>query len=546
MSYSAKEFDSHYMITDPQGNEFPMAKDAVPAEAMPKLQSMLSSQMPSAPAPAAAQPAAPAQNPFADQISQNRDYLQKLNPGIYTSAPQLLDRDAQDMALNRAQKDFNIKNADEMSKQQDAAKIFARDQAYNEQAQKLGLPLRQVQAPAAIGQPQMTPASMSADGSMAQQPGQSGLNPQAGALGQYGEMFKQYEQGIKDYTRDAQGAAGMMGQAYKDQIIQARTTDELHANNLKTIQDENHKLTDDYMTGKVDPNRVWSNMNTGNKVTAAIAIALSGIGSGLTGKSNAAMDVINGAIDRDIESQKANLGKTQNLLQMNLQKYRNEQDAYAATKSQMIAATQAKIGLASASMQGSQAKMAAQQSLMALQSQKVQLEMMMAQNMTKAQLAGLGSGQGGIPTKDLPFSVLNDEKTMGKSVDINGTTYLARSEDEAKQLRTQNTKADSVMSQIGALDKLGTSALIPGTSANNQAQTILNRLATEIPQLNGIGRLNETEIHQAMQLFKDPTSLRQAMSGGIKNHQFIKTLIDEVESDRANKLVGYKPLKTVE
>ena len=57
-------------------------------------------------------------------------------------------------------------------------------------------------------------------------------------------------------------------------------------------------------TMKVDPNRYYANKSTGEKIGAAIAIAMNAFGNGLTHTSgNAAMDIINDAVNKDIQQQ---------------------------------------------------------------------------------------------------------------------------------------------------------------------------------------------------------------------------------------------------
>lgn len=61
--------------------------------------------------------------------------------------------------------------------------------------------------------------------------------------------------------------------------------------------------------GEVDAGRWWANKDTGQKVLAAVSIALGGLGMALMGKggANPALDVINRAVDADIDQQKLNL-----------------------------------------------------------------------------------------------------------------------------------------------------------------------------------------------------------------------------------------------
>jgi hypothetical protein len=55
---------------------------------------------------------------------------------------------------------------------------------------------------------------------------------------------------------------------------------------------------------RVDPNRYWNNQSTGQKILAAIGMALGAYSQSLTGSRNVAMDVINQQIEIDIQEQR--------------------------------------------------------------------------------------------------------------------------------------------------------------------------------------------------------------------------------------------------
>jgi hypothetical protein len=59
---------------------------------------------------------------------------------------------------------------------------------------------------------------------------------------------------------------------------------------------------------KIDPNAWYGRLDTGSQISAGLAIALGAVGQAMMGSANnPAMDIINRAIDRDIDAQKANL-----------------------------------------------------------------------------------------------------------------------------------------------------------------------------------------------------------------------------------------------
>jgi hypothetical protein len=66
--------------------------------------------------------------------------------------------------------------------------------------------------------------------------------------------------------------------------------------------------TDAYKSAKVDPNHYFGTMSTGSKFATSLGILMGGIGGGMNGTNhNLALDVVNKAIDRDLEAQKFNI-----------------------------------------------------------------------------------------------------------------------------------------------------------------------------------------------------------------------------------------------
>lgn len=123
-----------------------------------------------------------------------------------------------------------------------------------------------------------------------------------------------------------------------------------------------HQLSNDIASSKVDPKRYWNNKDTGSKVMTALGVMISGLGAGMSNSThNMAYEALQDNINRDIESQKIDLGKKQSLLSDNLKIYGELNQAEAATRLQYSAITQ-----------GQLAKLAAQTGNPILQGQAMQ------------------------------------------------------------------------------------------------------------------------------------------------------------------------------
>ncbi len=102
-----------------------------------------------------------------------------------------------------------------------------------------------------------------------------------------------------------------------------------HFQNLDT---ERKNLVQDINDQHINPNHYLGDMGTASKVGTAIGLIAGGLGAGLLGQANPALDFLNKQIDRDIAAQKANLGKSENLLSANMRQFQNQRDATDMTR----------------------------------------------------------------------------------------------------------------------------------------------------------------------------------------------------------------------
>jgi hypothetical protein len=122
---------------------------------------------------------------------------------------------------------------------------------------------------------------------------------------------------------------------------------------------------------KVDPERYWKDANgdtnVGRKVKAALGLIFGGMGSGLTHQPNAALSVIQSAIERDVDAQKTEIGKKTTLLGMHLQEGHTLMAARQMAIADMKDAAAAQLSMVSTKFVGDKAQAAAQANIAALQ-----------------------------------------------------------------------------------------------------------------------------------------------------------------------------------
>lgn len=127
----------------------------------------------------------------------------------------------------------------------------------------------------------------------------------------------------------------------------------------QTLEQQNDNLAQEIAGGTIDPNRLWNTATTGSKVASILGVILGGIGAGLQhSTTNMAWEALQKNIDRDIQSQRDDLGKKQTLFSDNLRRLGSIDAAEAATRVQT-----------NAIVQGNMAKIAAQTNNPILQAQ---------------------------------------------------------------------------------------------------------------------------------------------------------------------------------
>lgn len=116
-------------------------------------------------------------------------------------------------------------------------------------------------------------------------------------------------------------------------MIQASDDDQASVD-LEHMMDMNSVL--DRMKD-VEPGRYLTNMGPGQKVSTAIGLILGGIGGGLTHQENPALKFLTNAIDKDVEAQKANIGKENDILKAYEAKYKDRSTAISMYKATNLA-----------------------------------------------------------------------------------------------------------------------------------------------------------------------------------------------------------------
>lgn len=126
----------------------------------------------------------------------------------------------------------------------------------------------------------------------------------------------------------------------------AQSLEDINARHQEALQKINASIDStakDIDDGKINPNHLYESMSTPGKIVNAIGLILGGIGGGLTHQENPALKFLQSQIDRDIQAQRANLGKKENLLSAFMKQTGNLNEATQLAKASLLNATAFKI-----------------------------------------------------------------------------------------------------------------------------------------------------------------------------------------------------------
>lgn len=143
------------------------------------------------------------------------------------------------------------------------------------------------------------------------------------------EQQNKAEMAAAQNTQQAEAAkAGIYGQQ-AEQMQNLRNKYEEIGNNLHQKFED---LSDKVEAGQIDPHQWWNSKSTGSQILTAIGMMFAGAGAGVSGHPEMAGKAIDAAIERDIDSQKANLQNKQTLLGKYMEMYNNLPQAEAAAR----------------------------------------------------------------------------------------------------------------------------------------------------------------------------------------------------------------------
>lgn len=377
-------------------------------------------------------------------------------------------------------------------------------------------------------------------------------------IGQITKGMAQERQGIsqefKAGQQQADEAAGFIHQARVHQEVaevQRQKMEEQRQTEATAQYQKVQQAADQAaQASKINPNQFWESRSTPQKIMAAIGIALGGIGGGLSGHGgNAAMDVINKAIDRDIDAQKFNANQKQAAFQNQMgvynvmrSKFGDERTAEAATRLAYMQNVEMQLKETAAKYQSPE--MQAKFNMMMGKVQQQQGALMQQIHASAYQMAAMRQLTGGGSGSAAALAALPKD-VQERVVPMNGGTShgIAYSAEGAKSVREVSSAADNIhqiINEMRELKEQGGKRLLPYGTLASRSQALQSRLIPAINELAGLKRLSEEDIKNITKQIPDAGSWMSdktdAMLSGLE-----QSVHDRTESYYRNNLMGYRP-----
>lgn len=405
-----------------------------------------------------------------------------------------------------------VKKEEQLYNENPADSLAKKDESFDKYLENPPADISATVESAPIAEPTRGPASVSAkpvDQPPISQVSQPGLGSPVAALG-----------GLKKEERGVAQEASAIGELGKQEAnIMQQEMDEVKKvqdNAAKREQDligEGQRLKQDFMNGHINPERYMESRTSGQKVRTAIGLLLSGIGSGLTGQENMAEKFLNDQIARDVKAQEQDMGKKQNLLDLNMKELGNLRDATQKTIADTKYLYAAKLNQAAALAKDPIAKAKAMQAAgrLEFQANEAYKEIAVKQSMLEATNNVMNSGaatEQDFMKKVNVLSVANKDAANDlKERLIPGVGVAAIKPTDKDREAISNSKL--LASQLTELQaraaKFGTT--IPGTEADRVNKTLLAAMNVAMKDGYNLGVLSKTDYELLEKLAADPGSI---------------------------------------
>jgi hypothetical protein len=380
-----------------------------------------------------------------------------------------------------------------------------------------------------------------------------GLDMQANAIENKGILEGELAQEQADLTNEF--VAGRP-QTSPEQRVKENPDTKAKAN---AIYDSYEKAQRDADAVMIDPKNLWNKASTGQKIAGAIGLILSGIGSGLTGQRNYAIDIIQGAIQDDIQSQKENkrgLQQKASALKNQYDSFKNELKdetaALYATEDYALKNYQLKLQSTAAQYKSPIVQERAAEAVGQIQEKRDMLKMDALMRMDEISFKREQIGE----QRNLQQAKAQNEVSK-ENQKLQVEDYgLARTEKEATALRETVSKTKSFINKLDDLialrEKYGSETF--HGKAYNEMKSLHAQMLADYKGMNTLGTLDTGVLKLFDMVLSDPTGygyridqykkFREQTVKGVENNIKTKLRPDSTSGEQMKK-IGDKTYKKV-
>lgn len=279
------------------------------------------------------------------------------------------------------------------------------------------------------------------------------------------------------------------------------------ADRIKAIADREAAMKDE----KIDPHKAWATAGTGGQALAVVSLLLGGIGQGILKLgSNPAGDVMDKIIERDIASQKDNIGLKSSLYSEHLRQLGDAEAAEMATKNDLYSNYKVMLEKIAAQSRDPQAKIAAATKINAIDLEQKKLILQEADQRTI-----FGGPTGGAPAMPRLTPAMQEH-----AVRANGQVvgFVADPKDR-KEVQEKVTGLDSIQKEMGKLAEM-----FPEEVKEGSKKYQVPSLNVKIPMFGHLTAEKAAEAHRAMRT--TALKLRNAFEGARLNPSMIENFTD--------------------
>jgi hypothetical protein len=309
---------------------------------------------------------------------------------------------------------------------------------------------------------------------------------------------------------------------------------------LKDYQNLENELLDK----KVDPSRFWGSRSTGQKIAAYIGMAFGGLAAGFGGK-NVTKDMMDNAIQQDIDSQKSEIDKLKdissakkNMYGLFMEKFNDERQAEAATKATMLQKVELQMKETAARHKAPELQANALKSIGEVQVMKNAALLQFEQAAQgKAQKLLLSGGS------QLPAGLDIEHLTEDQRTRYVPGVGLASTKEGAKEVREFKAVADDINSGINELIAMtNSSGKSINPAARAKAEALANMLKGQLRvPIVGPGAVSESEWKLLDRIVANPATI---FSLDPISRASLETVNRRIQDQLANKakVNGLKPV----